>query len=171
MKNKKKYIDNKILQFHTIGLILAPVISMIKDKIFDFRTTILLLILIQIWIFIFFSLPLIVHYFNYKKFNNEIHFKIDLKSNKLLFTNGVEVFIDDIKRIYKVSSYNKSFIHDGFMDLYYFEIIDKFNKSYIVTCLVEEHLDKYVHKDKIVHISKFFPYIKYSQHFEEEEMD
>ena len=50
------------------------------------------------------------------------------------------------------------------MDLFYFEIIDNDNKSYIVTCLLEENLDKYIHKDKIVNISRFFPYINYSVH-------
>ena len=50
------------------------------------------------------------------------------------------------------------------MDYFYFEIVLKDKKKHIITCLVNEDLDKYINNDKLVCTSKFFPYIKYSVH-------
>ena len=168
MKNSKKYFDNVVLTIHAIALLVSVFILIIKG-FSSLKFVMLFLIGSQIFAFVSFTLPLLVLYVNYKKFSINIIFELDLKKSKMYLKNlkkhiFIEIPFENVKIIYKVYSYNKSFVHFGYMDLFYFEIIDNDNKSYIVTCLLEENLDKYIHKDKIVNISRFFPYINYSVH-------
>lgn len=164
MKNKKKYIDTTIFNIHIGALIISVLILIFDKKSYDLEIYFLNIIGLQLLAFVSITLPLLIHYFNYKKFNNNSIVQIDLNAQMIKMPNDKNIKFNDIKKIYKVNSYNKSFIHVGYMDLFYFEVIDKNDKSYIITCLVEENLDKYIDKNKVKLVSKFFPYIKYSEH-------
>ena len=131
---------------------------------FDFFTTILFFLGCHLFVFIFISLPLIVLYLNYKKYNRNWAVKIDLPNQKIQIVDSIkneelQVKFEEIKKIYKVVSYNKSAIHFGYMDFFYYELVLKSNERLIITCLVNEDLDKYIHQDKFKLVSKFSPYI------------
>jgi hypothetical protein len=172
MKNRKKYFDHKVLLFHGVAFFLAVLVVFFATKDiqdFDFMMLFFLIVGMQFFVFMILTLPMLILKWNYEKHNKHLDFKMDLPNQKFLITNQNDGFVlqipyEDIVEIHRIESHNKSFIHSGYMDFFYYELVLKSEESVVITCFLSDNLEKFLHFNKLKIITKSFPYI--SEYYE-----
>lgn len=170
LKNRKKYFDKLVTIYHSGAFLLTILILFFKTESienFDYKLLVFMVFFMQIFIFIVFTTPMLILKINYEKHNKDIDFKMDLPNQKFIITNKINGFVmdilfDDIVEIHRIESYNKSFIHIGYMDFFYYELVLKTGESVVITCFLSDNLEKFIHVNKLKVIKKFFPYISES---------
>lgn len=161
LPNRKVYL----LRFVLIITIIASAIILFllfTTRTYVFTTSVLVLL---VWTLIFYLIPLLILYFNYKKVNKDS--VLIIKDEFISFENksSQEIFtvneIEFIELNMSIPLYNKR-IRLFFWDEYYYALIKLKNGEILfVTCLLCDKLEEFFPEELFLRKERLFPLVRH----------